>query len=320
MIKVIKKGLVLLLIFIVIGVLFFALSLIVKEGSKDLSVAKFNSEIKILKVNIINYEKVDIHIKKSIYDEKVVGVNITLYDDFDEKIGEYEKTIEELKERNFWSFLIVENSSRIRKISVSPIILSKSGEEYNCGVQDVYKVSFNGTVFSPIEPGAGYSEKQIMMCEISHDCRDNNPCTIGRCYNGICIYNTTSGCEFCESESQCDDKNDCTTDYCKDERCTHIIIKDCPICNETLECNDKDLCTQDECKNKKCFYTPIEDCKFCESDYNCEDNNSCTTNKCYNGECSYLFIPGCFSCSLNSECGNQSICVNKICVISANIS
>lgn len=313
-----KRLLILLIIFVVVALLFFAVKVIMKHGTEQISLGGFSADLRISKASIINYEEIDVQVKKSYYDEKLKGINLIVYDKEDNEIGDYPITIEELKEDEFRAVLILENTSRISKISISPIILSDSGEEYPGGIQDIYKISSNGVVFPPIEPGAGYSKESVIFCDSTSDCRDNNPCTVGVCQSGTCTYPTTPGC--CKSESECDDGDDCTTDSCSDKICSYTLIKDCESCNESSQCDDSNPCTEDECINKKCFYTEIEDCSFCTSNSQCNDNNSCTTDICYPDGCSNLIIPGCTPCDSDHECGEGRICANSICVVSVNIT
>ena len=310
-----KKLWILIIILMSLFVLGFILRAIIQSSSDVNSIRKFSTDLKILQVKTINYEDVNVTIKVISYKEEIKGIKFVFYDEENTEISIYQLTIEELKNTSFKSTFYVENTSRINKVTISPIFLSESGEELIGNIQDIYKLEYK-TVFSPPKDDTGYSRETIINCEYASDCKDNNPCTVGSCQDGLCSYPLIPNCEFCRIDEECEDNNSCTNNSCLDKKCFYTLIEKCESCNLSSQCEDDDPCTENECIKKKCSYTPIINCSFCYSKTDCEDNNSCTENLCYNNECSYLTIPGCVSCSTSKECGLNEICMNWRCTLS----
>ena len=303
---------------IIIAISLFVLGVIIvfafNLGSDANGLSKLGADFSIVNAQKINYEDINVTLKKTSYEENIENVQFIFYDFDDGVIKEYEYSLEEIEKDGLNEAFYIENTSRVKKVSVYSFKTSKGQSNYK--FQDVYEIKFNGTIFSPIEDETGYSREKIINCTYASDCKDNNPCTVGSCSEGICSYPLIPECEFCASESECEDNNSCTTNSCTNRKCNYTLIKECEQCNSNLECEDNNPCTENNCLDKKCEYTNISECETCSLKSDCEDDNPCTENVCSKDKCIYLSIPGCVSCVQDSECGLGKVCVNRICVVS----
>lgn len=296
-------------------VLGFIIHFAIKSGSDAGSLGRINADLKISSVQIINYEEVNVSVKKNTYDEDLIGARIILYDNEENEILIEDTSIEELQKNKYISSIYVENTSRIKKIAIYSLRIDESLEIKRGGLQDTYKIVFNGTMFNPPNDGTGYSREKVINCVRASDCKDDNPCTVGSCSNGICSYPLIPGCEFCKSELECEDNDSCTKDSCIDKKCLHTNIEKCISCNSGSECEDNNICTTDECIKKSCVNSLIEGCKLCSVKSDCEDDNPCTEDICSERKCSYILIPGCLACSDAGDCYPEYACVSGICVL-----
>jgi hypothetical protein len=301
-------------------VLGFIIHFIVKSGSDAGSPKRINDDLKISSVHIINYEDVNVSLKKNAYNENLIGARIIFYDDEENEILIEDVSIEELEKNKYICSIYVENTSRIKKITMYSLIRSESLETERGSLQDTYKVVFNGTVFSPPKDETGYSREKVINCTHASDCKDDNPCTVGSCTNGICSYPLIPGCEFCKSDLECDDNDSCTKDLCLERKCVHTDLENCTSCNSSFECDDGNVCTTDECIKKACVNKLIEGCKACSVKSDCHDDNPCTEDICSEGKCSSILIPGCVPCSHSRDCRPEYVCVDGICVLNRSES
>lgn len=304
-------------VIVVIAISLFVLGVILvfalKSGSQADGLGKIGADFSIVNVQRINYEDINVTLKKTSYEENIGNVKFIFYNYNDIAIKEYEYPFEEIEKEGLIESFYIENTSQIKKVSIYSVKPSK-GEPIQ-KFQDVYEIKFNGTIFSPVEDETGYSREKIINCTYASDCKDNNPCTVGSCSNGLCSYPLIPGCEFCSSDSDCEDNNSCTTNLCVNKKCNYTLMLECEQCNSDLECNDDNPCTENKCIDKKCDYFEISECESCSLKSDCEDNNPCTENICSKNKCIYLSIPGCVSCSQNSECGEGKVCIGNICVV-----
>lgn len=307
-------------ILIVIAISLIILGLLIvfvfNSSSEADSLSKLGADFSIVNVQKINYEDINVTLKKTSYEEDIQGIKIIFYDFNESEIKVYEISIDKLNEEGLRIPVYIENTSRVKKVSVYSYKKSKSNDELIQKFQDVYKIQFNGTVFSPIQDETGYSREKILNCTYASDCKDNNPCTIGSCSNGLCSYPVIPGCEFCGSNQDCEDNNSCTNNLCDNRKCKYTLIEGCEQCTSNAECDDENPCTEDNCINKRCEHVNITGCESCSLKSDCEDDNPCTEDICSNKKCTYLSIPGCVSCTQNSECGQGKVCVGRICVLS----
>jgi hypothetical protein len=314
MAKGIKVALLILLIFVSIVIIWFGMKAILNSGSQNGFLDRYNSDLRILQVQMVDYEDVSIKVKKTSYDDGIKGVNFVVYDGEGNEMATYISYIEELEQNSYEVVLSVENTSRIEKVTIAPILISKSGEEIVGSFQDQYKVTGPVTVFNPPFVDTGYADNEVKYCTYASDCKDHDPCTIGACSGGECSYPRIPGCEFCASDLDCKDNNSCTNDLCTEDRCSYPVIEGCQSCAYAFQCEDEDPCTEDVCIDNGCSYTPVLNCTACILDSQCEDNDSCTTNTCYNNKCSYNKIANCTSCTLDSECEDNDSCTTNSCI------
>jgi hypothetical protein len=260
MLKIVKASLIFLLIFVSVVIIWIGLKEILNYNPDKVTIGKYNSDLKILQVGMINYENISIKIKKTSYQEEIEGVDFVIYDKDNSEMINYQVSLQELEDKNFQTFLSIDNTSKVSRIVISPIILSKSGEQIVGNPEDEYKVSGAVIVFNPPKKDLGYAEETVRYCNSADDCKDNDSCTSGACSNGLCSYPK---------------------------------IPNCKLCSSALECNDNDLCTENLCSEGRCSYHPIESCKSCEYTFQCEDNNKCTKDACIENGCSYTAIENC---------------------------
>lgn len=303
---------------IVIAIILFVLGVIIvfafNLGSDANGLSKLGADFSIVNAQRINYEEINVTIKKTSYEENIENVKFIFYDSNDTIIKEYEYLLQEIEKDGLNEAFYIENTSRVKKVSVYSFKTSKGQSNYK--FQDFYEIKFNGTIFFPIEDETGYSREKIINCVYASDCKDNNPCTIGSCSDGVCSYPLIPGCEFCGSNKECEDNDSCTTDLCINRKCDYNLIQGCEQCNSYLECDDDNPCTENSCVDKKCEYLDVSGCEPCSLKSDCDDDNPCTENVCSKEKCTYLSIPGCVSCVENSECEQGKVCVGKICVVS----
>lgn len=310
-----KSMWIMIVIFICLLIFGFIIIFIVNSSSEANSLSKLGADFRILNVQKINYEDVNVTLKKISYEQDIESIRFIFYDSNESEIKEYEISMDKLNEEGLRIPVYIENTSRIKKVSVYSYKKSKYKDEIIQKFQDIYEVKSNNTIFLPIEDETGYSREKVLNCSSPSDCKDNDPCTIGSCSNGLCSYPVIPGCEFCGLEQDCEDNNSCTNNLCFNRKCNYTLIEGCEQCISGKDCDDENPCTEDNCIYKKCENKNISGCEFCSLKSDCEDNNSCTENICSNKKCTYLSIPGCISCSKASECEEGKVCVGKICVV-----
>ncbi|MCX6750588.1 MAG: hypothetical protein NTZ83_03970, partial [Candidatus Pacearchaeota archaeon] len=228
--RVIKVGLILLLVFVSVIIVWIGLKAIINYNSESITIGKYNSDLRISQVQMMNYEDINVKLKKTSYQDEIKGVNFVVYNKEGSEMTRYHISMEELEQNYFQVVLSVENTSNVRKITIAPVILSKSGEQIVGNLQDEYKVTGTATVFNPPKEDTGYAENRVKYCTFASDCKDDDPCTSGACSGGLCSYPVIHGCEFCVSDLECNDNNSCTNNLCVEERCSYPVIDGCQSC------------------------------------------------------------------------------------------
>jgi hypothetical protein len=315
MAKAVKVAIILMLVFISAAVLWFGLKAILDSGSSSVTIGKYNNDLMISQVNMMDYEDVNVKVKRTSFKNELEGVRFIVYDRENSQMTSYHISMDELEENNFQVVLSVENTSNIKKITISPIIIAKSGDQVIGNTQDEYKVdSKEVVVFDPPIEDTGYSDKTVKNCVTASDCKDDDPCTIGACFKGVCSYPKVPGCEFCRADSECDDENSCTENSCISERCSYTLIEGCESCAYDFQCEDNNACTFDACVAHGCVYTSFEGCIPCDLNGECTDNDPCTNDTCYFGKCHFTEISDCSPCTLDSECEDNNECTEDFCL------
>jgi len=171
------------------------------------------------------------------------------------------------------------------------------------------------------------------------DCSDDeDPCTIDKCFDGICrhnqIENDCGDLECGPSPSSCyncgscvDDSLQCIEGICVEigtdgdeeedieieDKCADVICEDGIDCTEDV-CNPEDgscsfipvneNCTDGtECTNNVC--DQASGCQYIPDNANCNDDIDCTIDQCVSTGC--VFSPS------NSSCDDQNSCTEDIC-------
>ncbi|MGY4884083.1 MAG: hypothetical protein ACP5NZ_00710 [Nanobdellota archaeon] len=315
MAEVIKITLVILLALVAIAVIWFGIRAILNTSSNNTSIGKYNSDLRISQVQMLDYEDVNVKVTRTSLKNELEGVSFIVYNKEDDQMISYHISMQDLEDNDYQVVLSVENTSNIKKITVAPIIISKSGDQVIGNIQDEYKVSSGEVVvFNPPREDSGYANTAVKYCTYASDCKDDDPCTTGACFKGTCSYPKVPGCEFCRQDSECDDSNSCTANSCVYERCSYQVIEGCQSCTYNFQCEDNNACTEDTCIDNGCINAPILDCISCKLDYECNDNDSCTENDCNFGRCYFNLIDSCKTCEEDSECNDGDLCTNDSCV------
>lgn len=315
MAKAVKVVLIIMLVFLSAAILWIGLKAILGSGSDSVTIGKYNNDLVISQVNMMDYDDVNVKVKRTSFKNELEGVRFIVYDKENSQMTSYHISMDELEENNFQVVLSVQNTSNIKRITVAPIVISKSGDQVIGNTQDEYKVdSKNVIVFDPPLEDTGYSEKTVRNCVTAADCKDDDPCTVGACFKGVCSYPTVPGCEFCRGDSECEDDNSCTENLCISERCSYRVIEGCESCAYDFQCEDNNACTFDACVASGCVYTSLGNCTSCDLDYECDDNDPCTNDTCHFGKCHFAPISDCSLCDVDSECDDEDSCTEDYCV------
>ncbi len=165
------------------------------------------------------------------------------------------------------------------------------------------------------------------ICDATHPCNDNNPCTSDVCdANKKCQYTAINGC--CTADAGCTvapltDGNICTTDKCVNNKCVFTPVTEC--CTKTADCaaggqwDDKNSCTTDSCVSYSCKHVKT-DPTCCIVALDCNDNLNCTIDSCDANKCTHTvdaLNDEC--CTISAECDDGlsytlDSCVNYACV------
>jgi parallel beta-helix repeat protein len=311
------KVLLILAIFLMsVGLIFLLIRGIIHHNPVDNPIQKFNADLKISKVEMLNYTDISIKLDRNESEENIEAIVFIFYDSDDSEITRRRISIEKLEIINFQIVFHFTNISKISKVSVIPIFKSESGEEINGSIEDEYEIR--------IESGnESIQENVTIPCTLDSGCEDNNSCTANICSGGNCFYSLIEGCVSCEFSYECEDSNECTANSCSEGRCNYLQIPGCMPCYSATQCNDDNSCTDNLCFQGKCLYNVIENCTShnnttnttfqCTSYSQCEDNNACTINNCSNNKCVYSSINNCIQCTSSSQCIDNNACTTDAC-------
>lgn len=171
-------------------------------------------------------------------------------------------------------------------------------------------------------------------CDDSQCNKDDDPCTVGSCQDGVChtvplcqngdkccpsADGKSASCGACCSSAECDDKVGCTEDACTGARLTCSnnpnnakcgageVCSAQNGCQKQIECDDAGDCGQEpcgRCEQGTCKYDcatgkqcckDTSTCAVCCSDTACDDGIACTVDKCS--------TTGCTHEPVNANCG-----------------
>ncbi len=142
-------------------------------------------------------------------------------------------------------------------------------------------------------------------CLADAECVATDPCKIGECTAGECVFVINGDKQDCCSDgvnSECDDKNVCTIDSCATQmpggwmQCSHVCGgATCCMVNDDCVGGNPNPCTLDLCLNNCCQHVLIATC--CLWSGNCDDGDACTIDACPKapgseaGTCSHTLPP-----------------------------
>ena len=159
------------------------------------------------------------------------------------------------------------------------------------------KASGINLFFYPFEDSIGDSETlgEGDECQWGVMCDDGDPCTLGSCEHGSCVYYHNEGDPDCVPVP--DETDPCLIDpaSCEDPEDVDpgtIDPGEIGCISDSMGCNDEDVCTQDECDSSgNCINLPIPGCvdpiTGCSDSSHCDDADPCTRDSCNNGACSH---------------------------------
>ncbi|MGD9276719.1 MAG: hypothetical protein PVJ67_06105 [Candidatus Pacearchaeota archaeon] len=145
-----KKGLstvvttliIILLVLIAIGIVWIIIANLVNEGSEQIFLDKFTTNLNIKNVAVDNLtNSVNINVKRNVGKGDLKGIKFIFNDGQNSEVVENFTTINELEEKKFHFILNDLNIEDIQTISIAPVYKSKSGKEIYSNVIDTYLFS-----------------------------------------------------------------------------------------------------------------------------------------------------------------------------------
>ncbi len=136
-------------------------------------------------------------------------------------------------------------------------------------------------------------------CESDVQCASGNPCVLGDCVNGACLWEFLDIC--CLSLADCEDWDNCTIEQCVDGSCFWQHDPEPLCCNSNDDCADSDPdCTIDFCENGSCASLPSGADICCQVDAECDDGDACTADLCEAYSCAHENL----CCSVDADCND----------------
>lgn len=222
-----KKGLsdvittliIILLVIVAVGILWVVLRNLITKGTDTLSTSDFTTDLQIQKVTI-NATSVNVKVKLN-QGDAIDGVLVSISDGQNSQVFKQLVPINTQEERTF----VIEYTGVVKKISVSPIIVSEKGQEQVGQVSNSY--DYQNTSSTIVQP--------IVQCTVNANCTSLNTNVTScsglnvtwtannySCSGGNCVANQTTG-----MLRSCNDNNVGTTDSCSLGICSNIAITSC---------------------------------------------------------------------------------------------
>jgi hypothetical protein len=258
-----------LLLIVVIGIIF----IVVKGGEKESSLNKYQADLKIADVLIVNTSDVYIRIEKGDEEEKddLQSVMFVFYDNKNKEITKISVPIEELEEKSLDVVLNVGNTSKIDNIAIVPVFISKSGEEIVGASED----SWENTACTPNcankKCGGDGCGGSCGTCNQGYTCQTNGTCIknvsceshdSSSCYNGeVYWYNSCDERE--EIRYNCNSTQTCLNGQCVQN------VQNCTS-HASSNCSGGDVYWWNSCGTRE------------EIRYNCNSTQTCSNGACVN--------------------------------------
>ena len=196
---------VVLLVFVAIGIVWFVIKNVITEGSEGISLRTFNVDLKINDASIEG-DSVSVAVKRNPGKGDLVGIKFIFYDEFESESIEENISLTELDERSFDLHLVTLNTSEISTVSVAPIYESNSGEKIIGNILDTYIIgvgSAGGEDTGDPNPDPDPDPNPETCTPV------DNPCGVricGTATNGTCA---DVGCGECDAGYICTELGGC---------------------------------------------------------------------------------------------------------------
>ncbi len=191
-----KKGLssivatllIILLVLVAVVIIWVVVSRIVREGSDQIELSKVTLNLEIKKAIAINDSFVKVHVRRNPGKGELAGLSFIFEDAFKSEVIDRNLTLDELEEDIFVILLEVVNVFEIKKISIAPILILRSGKEIIGDIQDDYEINVNGLLCETTCENSGFQCGTQIFCGIRADC---GSCGAGfHCPYGFCVADT----------------------------------------------------------------------------------------------------------------------------------
>ena len=201
-----------LLIFVAIGIVWFVIRNVLEEGAEGISLQSFNVDLKIQNA-FVEEDNISVNVKRNPGKGNLVGIKFIFYDGTESEGIEKDVSLAELDERTFSLALVVLDTSEVTTVSIAPIYESDSGERVIGDIVDTYTIGVGSTGGDDNGGGTGDPDPDPdpeTCIPVDNPCGTkvcgtamngtvgNNPCadvTCGECGAGE-ICNATWGCEI----------------------------------------------------------------------------------------------------------------------------
>lgn len=190
--------LIILLTLVAVGLVWVVVRTVIQENSEKILLGRLTVDLDITQADIINDTSISVTVKRNPGRGEVSGIIFVVYDKDNSEIARYNISMRELEERNFQIILFVVNTSKIKKVSIAPIFMLKSGKEFIGDIEDEWI----------------FSEDVATGCTSSLQCNDANICTTDTCSEGACSHTSIILCT--------------NNDGCCPAGCTSANDNDCP--------------------------------------------------------------------------------------------
>ena len=230
---------IILLIIIIAGIIFFIVKGITSNQGKQDVIDYSTLDLKISQVQKVDDSTLDVTVKRNEGEGQFVALSFIVKDGINTEIIRKNVSMEELENETFSLNFILLNASRVKSISITPILETESGEEVIGDMKDEYITPTTCSNYCPTNAQCGVND-----CGVK--CGDG--CSSGYlCLKYKCIREeTSSGGGSSGGTTTC-------TDTCSSLGYTcgnHTICgasKDCGTCSTGYNCNSNGQCIATTC-------------------------------------------------------------------------
>ncbi len=184
-----KKGLstvvttliIILLVLVAIGIIWVVIANVISQGSEQISIDKFTTNLKIKNANVDNSNNsIDVDVKRNAGKGDLEGLKFIFNDGANSEISDQDNiNLVELGERRFNFVLNNLNVDNVQTVSIAPIFKSGSGEKIYGGIVATYRIKGTGVLGTCVPDCTGKvcgSDGCIGTC--STGCDSGETCSI----------------------------------------------------------------------------------------------------------------------------------------------